>query len=41
MAMLRQKGTVVQEGRFIKVTTYTTTKIYLINATEGKLQEIA
>ena len=41
MAMLKQNGTVKLEGRFIKVTTGTITKIYVVDSVNGVLREIA
>lgn len=40
MALLGQKGAVIQEGRFIKIIFDNATKIYVVNSRDGKLQEI-
>lgn len=41
MAMLAGKGRAWQEGRFLKIDTGLSTKIYLIDGARGTLREIA
>jgi hypothetical protein len=41
MAMIKQKGAVEQEGRFIKIRSGDTTKIFVIDKRNGKLVEIS